>query len=421
MLYDKPNPLIVCAIFLLANACASISNPRHSHEALGKLVYVADQALWLKQLPDGSPRQLVSGSGIQYPEFSLSGKWVSYKVADVPWAISLEEQNAKPIKINREDASQNGLFQDLRAPQTDFLLPDPDDVNSTINFNDKRIVEYLSNVDGKKIAYMSFKMQDASNENSDPPSFVKKLWYFDVDSRKAKLLRESNVDIGLLAWSMDSEMIFIMNSGQEERGIAFLSDGAGLEGVDINNWLSREFLPSVLIWEGYISPAANTPFLAVSAGEDRRAWMNKRLVLVNTSNGQIENLSAPQLASVSPQWSPDDKTIAYAASETDIVNEEDSYIQPELLARRIYTVDLQTKVSTQLSPDSQFQDEHPVWLEDGKHLLFARIDHNKNTSLWLADFETKYIQCIVQHIDTPYDYYTSYRWDSVLTYQENKN
>ena len=54
---------------------------------LGTIVYLHDQALWIRDLPE-APRRLASAAGLNTPRLSTSGKWVSYIAGDAQHVVA---------------------------------------------------------------------------------------------------------------------------------------------------------------------------------------------------------------------------------------------------------------------------------------------------------------------------------------------
>ena len=54
--------------------------------------------------------------------------------------------------------------------------------------------------------------------------------------------------------------------------------------------------------------------------------------------------------------------------------------------RKIWLVDASgTAQPRQLTNDSRYRDEEPLWSPDGGHILFGRMDYEGQTSLWLME------------------------------------
>lgn len=52
--------------------------------------------------------------------------------------------------------------------------------------------------------------------------------------------------------------------------------------------------------------------------------------------------------------------------------------------RRIWVADIGARDrAVQLTSDSRYRDEEPVWSHDASHILFCRIDANNARTIWL--------------------------------------
>src|SRR5215813_10116400 len=77
---------------VLATACL---RSRAQTSSLGLLAYVDRETLWLRALPDGTPRPLVTGRRIAAPKFSPTGRWISFRDGDLEWIVSTDGQVRK--------------------------------------------------------------------------------------------------------------------------------------------------------------------------------------------------------------------------------------------------------------------------------------------------------------------------------------
>jgi hypothetical protein len=76
--------------FLLGTAALTVARPqdRSNAASLGSLAYVDNETLWIRDLPDGTPRSLAAGHRLSTPRFSPSGQWVSYRDGDPVRVVS---------------------------------------------------------------------------------------------------------------------------------------------------------------------------------------------------------------------------------------------------------------------------------------------------------------------------------------------
>lgn len=98
----SPNPtrirvaslLLLAAVIGVSSLAASCGSgnpsigPAPASASLGKIAYVDGAALWVKSLPDGSPRQVITESNVSAPKWSPTGRWLLYRRGNEAWVVS---------------------------------------------------------------------------------------------------------------------------------------------------------------------------------------------------------------------------------------------------------------------------------------------------------------------------------------------
>jgi hypothetical protein len=113
--------------FLMGAAAlsTSCSRSRAQISSLGLLAYVDRETLWLRALPDGTPRPLVTGSRMAGPKFSPTGRWITFRDGDVNWIVSTDGQVRKQWGagswIPWQDEGAVLLIEPRREPQAGEL------------------------------------------------------------------------------------------------------------------------------------------------------------------------------------------------------------------------------------------------------------------------------------------------------------
>jgi len=159
---------------------------------------------------------------------------------------------------------------------------------------------------------------------------------------------------------------------------SLLSDGLELFTVAATGGQPRTLGISTLVYDDWISPSPNHTALAICAGENREVWQEKHIAVVDLKSNELRYLTDRDTATVMPSWSPDGKRIAYSAAPWDM---PDSNPDQTLFRRRIWLADpAGVQAPRRLTGDDRYRDEEPMWLADGQHILFCRVDGAKGCS-----------------------------------------
>ncbi len=137
-----------------------------------------------------------------------------------------------------------------------------------------------------------------------------------------------------------------------------------------------------------LSPAGDR--LVAADGEGRESWGNKRIAVVDRTSGAVRHLTGEDTAAICPFWSPDGTRIAFVSLPEGLEQTDESGPERVFLGqRRIWVADADgSGPPVRLTGDSRYRDEEPIWLADGRHILFARIERggaSGRKSLWLMD------------------------------------
>jgi Tol biopolymer transport system component len=117
-------------------------------------------------------------------------------------------------------------------------------------------------------------------------------------------------------------------------------------------------------------------------GANLATWTDKQIAI--SGSGPVAQFrSPPELAAISPAWSPDATQLAFAAMpEAPDVGLGAAALQL-LMARHIWVATPAQGRVTRLTTDARYRDEHPQWSAQGMHILFARLAQEGQASLWL--------------------------------------
>jgi hypothetical protein len=117
--------------------------------------------------------------------------------------------------------------------------------------------------------------------------------------------------------------------------------------------------------------------IAVCAGGGRDAWAGKLIAVIELQNGAISYLTGARMSAVTPAWSSHGTAIAYSAAPSPAANPDPGGGEEArrlLNHRRIWVTDAKSATPPrQLTHNSRYRGEKPVWSANGSHILFCRI------------------------------------------------
>jgi dipeptidyl aminopeptidase/acylaminoacyl peptidase len=270
--------------------------------------------------------------------------------------------------------------------------------------------------DGRWVAYEWLERQP------DQPLTYEGLWKVSADGeQRIELYASGAPEKGtaiLAGWSLDEHILFWQG---DILSASLLADGVPLYSLPAGGGEPIKLVDTVLVHDDFLASAPQGDRLAVTAGSYRATWTNKAVAVVETSGGELTWLTGENMAAFSPAWSPDGTHLAYVAmpDRGDLVGGEDARLG--MMERHIWVVNAQGKSQFQLTDDSAYRDERPLWSADGSHLLFARLDAEGRASLWLIPAGGGDLRRVVDEL-TPlpgpasgwFGYYGHVDWDQLF-------
>lgn len=402
--------LILCALLALT-ACSPLKGARADDSSaadLGKVAIIQDGDIWVKSLPDGEPQRLTSDGNNSNPRWSASGQWLAYHHGESQQIKVLNEEG-QPFSV----PAASGPF--AWSPALDQLA----------FLNDSNGIEIL-NLDGSQItlqlqpASRASELIDSygsvgrfawsptgrwlayewSERSSNKPLSYQGLWKIALDGSEPIELYQSGVpkkgEAILAGWNASGSHLFFWQGWLLSASL--LADGVPLyalpatggmprqlsyEGVPTNEGLPED---RVLVRDDFVAAApagsSEPELVAITVGNRRESWQNKRIGMVSASSGTIMPLTAETQAAISPVWSPDTKQIAYVTMPNTFDVAGGDQAQLAMMQRHIALVNRSGEIS-QLTNDPAYRDERPLWSSDGSHLLFVRMNKQNELSLWL--------------------------------------
>jgi dipeptidyl aminopeptidase/acylaminoacyl peptidase len=349
------------------------------------VAYIQNGTLWLRRLPDGAPRALAAGAALYAPRFSPSGRWILFRDGD----DLLRLVSADGAQLKSWAVSGPGQW----LPGRDRLALDETKVLSEDDDWGAPVASYANPVgtvsqDGQRHAWVS------SQESGTTRLFVGPFGAAGGQELVAET-KEGGFEIfsfirggsRFLYWTTDEDGADVWSYGMD------IQIGGGAQPVNTGI--------CTLVAGAYgkmaaLSPTADT--LAAAVGDDHLMYQKHSLVLADLSadrKSPVVNITGPSVHVVNPAWSPDGRLLAWSQEpdakvfSKQLMEHDDHLTWQEvwmrsLRARRIWLAeDRGLGQPTQLTNDSRYGDQNPVWSRDGKYILFVRTDDPESDTRWL--------------------------------------
>lgn len=156
----------------------------------------------------------------------------------------------------------------------------------------------------------------------------------------------------------------------------------------------------VLSRPDFVASRPGSAKVAVAAGGYRHLNRDKRIALFDASTGRKRYLTKASQSAICPVWSPDQSQIAYLATKTYRMRTGGE--QKEATAEadfRLWIMDADGRHFHRLETGLLDTDQAPIWLSDGRRLLFTKGSYGNPKSLWIIDADGRNLHCLVRETD----------------------
>ncbi len=366
----------------------------------GKVAYVLNGDLWVKDLPDGAPARLTDNGLASAPLWSPSGRYVAYlediELRTVDTVAGDNLAWARPVDEFAWAPSRDLLAYVIGSGVPRMMIVNPATAQEYAVIPPSLGVEgQLGRIawhpDGETIAYEW--RQGTSDQG---------IWTVPATGGPTTELYSSGVpekgEALPASWTADGGYLLFWQG--EVVSASALADGVPLHALPAQGGAPIVLADAVLFHEDFVvpAPASAAGLVAIVDGGGRNTWANKVLRVEDVDSGQVPLSSPAGQAVTSPSWSPDGIQLAYAAAPDagDIAG--GNAAREALDGRRIWLVRADAPGAVQLTDDAVFRDEHPTWSPDGSALLFARMDAQSQVSLWWLDLSSGVPERVVDQV-----------------------
>jgi DNA-binding CsgD family transcriptional regulator len=380
---------------------------------LGKIAFVVEGNVWVKELPNGTLRQLTNDGTAWFPRWSASGKWLSQ-------GLVAGTQISGRVRFDLDVISFDGRTQRYApgcgywSPTEDVLLcwggssvrVEAPEGTMLSRFDAAPIVRGLKGIAQPDIGGCSWSADSArivcfvyeTINHLDPASQYAALWSFRRDGSEPLELFAND------AWAPGGGYVTVVGvkrdaSSRDGTTVTFsLFSPIDCTRCRPEAWTFYEVSPSggpvhkldgtyMLTNAGQVNGgwANNGATGLLTEGGGLPTWTNKRIVLVDEP-GSLRYLTEPQFASLAPTWGPGAKQIVFVQGP-DIGNASDgsAAARDAVAQRRLWLMDADGEHKRRITSDDAYRDERPYFSRTEPVVLFGRIDREGGASLWLLD------------------------------------
>ncbi|MGE0059774.1 MAG: LuxR C-terminal-related transcriptional regulator [Dehalococcoidia bacterium] len=381
--------LIALGVLLMSN---------RSPSPLGKVAYVAGGNVWVKDLSSGAEMQItITGDFVSDLRWSPSGRWLTAE-RDLPfetpggfrantlWIMDANGKRGRALENLADwhpDKDRLALAKQVPGG-VEITTQDADGRNERViltSSEEERLGVFVSwSPDGEWIAYTAY-IRDPSASlpgtritmNRVRPDGTDDEEFFRYDPRTDG---PGSITYG---WTADSKAYLFSLSGPV---ISAAVDGSGPVGPEAR--IALETQPSL---------APDGSVTALVTGISRRESADRQIALFDPVQGSLDYLTGALEEGAYPAWSPDAMSILYAAADSFIDESQSGAF--DLSDSRIWLMDRAGSNKQQLTHDARYRDEYPQMSNDGRYVLFVRVDLEAETaspSLWLLDLKTNELE-----------------------------
>ena len=389
-----------------------------SPPGLGKVAYIQSGNLWVKELPDGTAKQLTTDGAALGPRWSKSGKWLLFQKNNQLWLTGSDGTDCRAIGevagftwSTAEDVFYYG------SPKNGLVSVHPETSQSKILIKPSagdNFGRMLNSPDGRYIAFERSSAKQPAAESGG-------IWKLDITSGnvvnlfKGQAATEKSMGVlpHLAGWSSDGKTIYLWIGSQSA---SLTADGVAFTAIDAEtgkNLSAYNRETGSLVHKNWFVPGPDPDIAFLIIGYGRETWTDKQLALLNLKTKEVKVISAKGQAVASFDISLSGENLAFSAGpdEKEMYNgDTEDYSAKSrkvMMQRHIWAANIDGGPLKQLTNDNDYRDEYPVWSAKDDYILFGRIDKQDKASLWLMKADGSNPRQVVTEL-SPFDWFGFY-------------
>ncbi len=216
----------------------------------------------------------------------------------------------------------------------------------------------------------------------------------------------------VLDWAPGTSLLL---AGKGMTGNSLWSWPVPLVAIDADTGKIRDLGASMLLTpESHAWHPTQPGLLALAEGGGRYLTQPNRLALLDVSSGEVKVLRGEGMSVFEPAWSPDGKSLAYAAVSVPAEAQGDGAALERLLeGRAIYVVDPATSQTRAVTNPGTAIDGWPQWSSDGSRLLYTR-QREGHTDVRIVSLKGYGDKLFLTGLPDPTCFYAGCGWGQML-------